>query len=402
MKILVILSLLFFSCQSTLSAAPKEMYQQVKESRKNAKNWPPLAYAVHMGWHDAVKFLLDRDEDVLAATPSRVVWYEDVWSGNSYPLTYQEPGLTPLELAIVKQDPEMIGILTTYHPTNFAKVEFTRVSYSDLYTTTRLYSSHGCKKESTPLSDALNTNNDAVIDKVIRAYKDSVWLFNDYKKIAALRNPKIIQSFLEHNYLLWTGCTFNVDEEIIELFLEKNLLAAIQANNFAHVEQFLTYGWIISKEEFEAALDINNADVIHMLVNHKKFQIDLNPFELILEKNKEIAASIPFSAAFLKAIAKCNQVPLFEKFIDQANANLLQECYILAAEQGSLGIVEILIANGVCIDGALLSAARNHQLEMVQYFLEHKLHKSEIEDALKLAYEQHDYEIIDALLMGLN
>lgn len=404
MKILITILIYFFSFP-VLSAvsASKEIYSQVEESRKNTKNWPALAYAVEMGWHDAAKFLIDMSEDVSAPTPSAVVWYEDIWSENSYPLTNQEPGYTPLELAILKQDPEMIDILTAYHPTNCAKVEFKRVAYSDLYTVNRLYSSNGCRKESTLLEEALNSNNDAVIDAVIMAHKDPFWLFNSYKKIAAMKNPITMRSFVEHNYFLWKEDRCYVAEEIVALFLEKNLIAAIESNDIDQVQQFLSHGWIISKEEFETAIEINDPDTMLLLVNHNRFQHDVDPFELLISKNKEVVSSIPFSPRFLKALAKCNRMDLFETLIDQADSTfLLQECFLLAVENGSLSIVETLIHNNIYVDGGLVAAVRQQQLKMVQYFLDQNLYTGEIEESLKLAYEQHDYEIIDALLTRLN
>lgn len=286
----------------------------------------------------------------------------------------------------------MISILTSYSEENCAKVEKKHISYSDLYPTLsgRLYSKNGDKKESTPLTQAIATKNEDVITSIIRSYKDPLWLFNDFKKI---KGANLMRCWIQQNYFLWKGTEIEVDNETVDLFLETTLLAAIQESNALQIQLFLDYGWIISKEEFEAA----TPEIVLLLLQHERFQPDVNPFDIALEKGQELG-SFPFSESYLKAIAKHDQVQLFQDFFDQADFALLQECFMIAVENGSLGIVETFVRKSIHIEGGLVTAVQKDQRTIVHYFLNQKLYQEEIDAALQIAYERHNYELVDDLL----
>ena len=365
---------------STAETKAPDFYEAVELCRQNTDGYPPVVYAVKIGRHDLVKFFIDHGESVNAKSRDIPVWW-DV-SHNDRARMEQagfEPGYTPLELAINQQDVEMVKILTTHNSENRANPEFNYQRFNYLFPySAGSYRTHDRNANyrhfqpiSSPLLDATHLGNQEIIDLVVKAYTNPEKLYAEYSTILALQQPESMRSWIEQNYFLWKGVHNEVPDSIVNLFLESQLQDAILGSNPLHTEQFLDYGWTVTKQEFEQAFVENNSQIIDLLIHHDR--VEESPFFYI---------------------AKQNRADLVTRLLESGKA-ATQEHLITAINAGSVDVVKAFIQPGMPFDGRLTHAVQQKQKSVVEYMLTLPVYKKEIENAYTMAYQVHAYDIMD-------
>lgn len=328
--------------------------QQMGNNIPLCDRYPPIAYAVKLGRHDVVKFLIDRGESVNMATPDIPV--KHTWEGGYNFNTYEvwigpQNGSTPLEIAVSQQDVEMVKILTTYNLENRANPDIQFRRFDGVIANGDHYWQNGERYGRQPtnysiLLEALKHGNQEIIDFVIRAYTDSERLYAEGSAIQAKQQPESMRSWLEHTSFLRTGVKNEISDDIVNLFLKHRLEDAILENNFSYVEEFLRHGWKITKKEFEQALLKNDSQILDLLIHH-----------------------------------------------DRVEENLL----VIAVKFGSLDGAKACIQAGMAFEGMLKLAAQEQKKSLVEYFLTLSIDEQEIKDAYAIAYQVHAYEIMEIL-----
>ncbi|MBS0656598.1 MAG: hypothetical protein JSR46_12535, partial [Verrucomicrobia bacterium] len=337
--------------------------------------YPPIAFAVELGLHDVAKFLIDNGESVQEATPDLPVWWEYIHDWDSrYDRVEQigmQQGQTPLEIAIKRQDSEMVRILTTYSPENRAIAETNHRRYvgnvaprGDI----GYWSNDGTYVVvESLLSDALKTGNQEIIDLVIKAYSDPEKL---YAERTAMKNPETMRSWIYQNVFLWKGEKVQVPDSVLELFMENE-----QGLNrpLSDVAILLQHGWIITRQELEQALVKNDPQMLQLLIDHPRMKE--SPFILLAEHNRADLAS---------------------RLIEQGNVPA-REHLNTAIKHGALETAKKFIETGVDFVGALTFAAEQKQKAIVEYLLTLPISAEEIKEAHAAAYRVHAYDIMELL-----
>ncbi len=229
------------------SARAADFFDVVEQCRANPDGYPPIAYAVKLGRHDVVKFFIDNKESINATTPDIAVWrmfyYEN--SPDTPILAGTQPGYTPLELAIQKNDTEMVKILTTYNPSNAAPVSGSVHRFNELYLHRsgdsfmasvdhpRIVSPWGTISRNqglvstvvSPLSLALAGGNEEIIASVIKAYPIAE-RYGLFVQIHAMQQANIMRIWLEQTALL-QGISGQITDETARLFISRSLQEGI-------------------------------------------------------------------------------------------------------------------------------------------------------------------------------
>lgn len=332
-----------------------DFYQVVELCRKNPDEYPPIAYAVKIGRHDVAKFLIDHNESVNASTPSIPIWTEvNPTSDYGYwKITASQPGFTPLELAIQKNDLEMIRILTSYHATNRAAVttaisrfQFTSPPAPDgFYWGDRQYFP---LVTTTPLTQALATGNREIIETIIKSYTTPETLFETVGQIRAVQQESLMRVWLEQYAFLQNGTQIQVADETVQLFLSKSLQEALTANSPTDVLKLLESGWFVSKQELLQIFSTNNPDITRAVMTVGRIQPGINPM-------------------------------------------------LVAVEAGSVEMLKSYVQQGVAHEGILLSAVQQNKKAIVEYLLELPIGQNELLEASKKAYDMRSYEILELL-----
>lgn len=397
----LILTSLFFV--SALQAeTPEEFYRVIETCRKNPERWPAIAYAVKIGRHDAAKFLIDRNEPIDADTPDTPVWYEGgTYFDSIYRADRNEPGYTALELAVLAQDVQMVKILLAHNPINRADPEKKHLRYVHLRPYGEGYLDEYYPplqtRETSPLWHALSSHDSQIVELILKSYTNPERLFSELNPIKHKKNRSMMKSWIEKNIILWNGQAINAPDHMIDLFLNLTLLEAIELNQPAYIKQFLECGWIISKKEFELAIQKLDLQTLELLVAHDRFEQGFNPYDALIEKGLDDLATQYFSKKMLISCAKLNRADLLEKFFDLAEQEDLQTYLLTAIEYGSLDVIAFLIDRQFYVKGALLYAVKHKQKGAVELLIKAPVTVDEIEEARLLAYQTSAYDIFEFL-----
>lgn len=421
------------SSKITASQTADDFYEIVDLCRSCPNGWPSMAYAVKIGRHDVVKFLIDNEENINAQTPTTGVWR---WgSEDLIRNSHDEPGYRPIELAIRQRDVEMIKILTSYHSENKADTHFQNIRYTDLQENlwkTGDYIGYNTRI-STPYSEALATGNQEIIDLIIKSFDpkthplseaiaigdqnlilsviksstDPVKLFNEHSLLPK-NNREIIRCWIEQTSFLLNNEHLPISENIIDLYSrDQPMQTAIANSNSDEVTQLLAYCWIIEPTEFMSALEKGNKEIIKLLLNHIKngHSSPFDPYNCLLENNLDDIVQEYLSEDALFALAKHNRVDLLKQVLTEYECSRKVEALVYAVEAGSLETITLLLSYDISPpDGLLLLAVYNpinNKIAVIELLLKTGIPKEIIKEASQIAYNSHSYEILEILNKAL-
>lgn len=344
------------------------------------EQYPPIAFAVQLGRHDLVKFFIDHGESVNAATPDIPVWWEIGPKNLVTMKAGMQQGYSPLEIAIKLEDAEMVKILTTYNQNNKAIPEISHKRFAKVwpygYGTDdyKTYHAEGhyehFEAPSSLFLDALKIGNQEIIDLIIKAYTDSDKLYAEYTHIKESKNLKTMRSWIEQSVYLWKGIQEEVPDSVVNLFMQND---QVLNGSFEDVDKLLQYGYVVTRNDFEQALKSNDLKMLHLLLD--KGRMEESPFALL---------------------AKHNRVDLVHYLQNKGNVPQ-REHFEIAIKQGSLDVVKAFATSDLSFKGALILAAENKQKAIVTFLLGLPIDKAEVEEAHKVAYLVHAYDIMEIL-----
>jgi ankyrin repeat protein len=310
--------------------------------------YPAIAYAVKIGRHDVVKFLIDEGESVNEATPDIPV------VGRRNSIQY---GRTPLEIAIKQCDVEMVRLLIE----NGATPEISYCRFNDIWFNERsnyYITSSFSHEVSSPLLDALKLKNQEIIDLVISGYTDPTRLYAELEVVRNSQQTEVMRSWIEQNVFLWKGEQSRVPDDVVNIFLQPPWLMYIALpplvfNIFkteaghnrspSDVEKLLQYGAIVTKLVLKQTLETGDPQVVQLLIDHPRREE--SPFSVLAELNR---------ADLVRYAIEKGEVP---------NTQHLK----IAIRHGSLDVVRQLTEYGISSDDALLLAIEHRQWPTARY-----------------------------------
>ena len=345
-----------------------DFFDVVEKCRSNPDGYPPVAYAVKLGRHDVVKFLIDNKESVNLATPSFPIWNDTGFDKINWRQVATQPGYTPLEIAIQQGDVEMVKILTSYDPANCADITLNTTRYPYAFPATSIkfppvnpeyfdmrgkytfdYNNYITSSvASTPLSQAISLGNKEIIECIIKSYTSPEKLLGVYEQIRALQQESIMRLWIEQHALLWKGTSLPITEETVQLFLLQSPQQAIEAGNISLIKQYIESGWTLSKQAITKIFATKDASLIKLLVQGARLENGVNPM-------------------------------------------------MVATEMGAVDILKSYIQQGMSFEGMLLHAVDQKQLEVVKYLLEFPISQTEISQAYTRAYQNQAHGILAVL-----
>lgn len=397
-KIFTCFIFLSFGAIQTIHSVESDFYSIVETARLNPA---PIAYAVQLQREDVVKFLIDRNENVNQSTPSSPVYHDfGDYSVNMFRLPNDEPGQTPLEIAIRQKNSEMIKILTTYHPTNRANPEYGifRYTYLSSYGGGDLEAGSQDRYYSSPLVVVLSTEEPELVDLVLKAFQTPETLFNEYYTIRGQNNPLYMRSWMESNIKLWAQTKKEVSDDSIAHFHTHTFDEAITQNDLDSLRIFHENAWLISKEQFESILATENMDAIQLTLDQGRFNPNFSPEEKLLEHGLESLIETSFLLNMVPSIATLDRVDLLERIYPELKENEVKKCGIIASENGSVQVLQFLVSQNANLEGALLAAVKKHQVESFTLLMQLPISDIEMNEAINSAYTLHYYDLLEVML----
>ncbi len=403
MKPLSLLFILFslFIPFTSLQANNEDLFSIVETSRKMAS---PIAYAVEIERPDVVKFLIDMNEDVNRPTPGTPVYFIKFGPpGNEhYDDIADEPGKTPVEIAIEKNNLELLTILLYDHPTNSANVEYEVLRYHPQnlrkFKNGFASSEYYPQVRSSPLIIAMKGKNHVIVDMIMKAYRTLDKLSDAFPYVKRESNKDFMRFWIAQTVKLWKNEEVEVPEEVAELFLTKTLNQSIQEHDYETLSLLTEYGMLINKEEFQAAIATQDSDLIALLFNKGRMNPNFDPAEMLLNNHLDHLIDLSDLKNLTSSIARLDRIDLLESVIDEMDETMRLECSLIAAKEGSIQVLQFLSLLAVPMDQALLQSIQSNQHESFLLLIEQPLKEDTRSDAITLAYHLHRYDMLTALL----
>jgi hypothetical protein len=307
-----------------------------------------------------------------------------------------------LEIAVRQNNAEMVKVLTTYHPTNRANPEY-RVyryasldgTYNDGYVTNNQLDRRLCS----PLFVALESGNAEIVDLVLKAYKTTELHFDEFYTIKYHHNnPLFMRSWMEQNIKLWNHTSVTLPDSAIEHFQTHSFEEAVANQDQDSLIVFLSYGWMLTKEQFEDVLQTKNLAIIQGVMKFGRFYSNFMPEEMLMEHHLESLIEPSYFLRMIPSIAALDRSDLLELIYSDMKEVEIKQCTLIAAEHNSIQVLTFLSSNGAPMKGALLAAVEHHQTKAFDFLIQLPIDKSEIALAINLAYKLHHNDMLDTLL----
>lgn len=212
----------------------------------------PLVHAVWSNNTDLVKILIDNNEDVNLATPPYLT----------------EPGDTPLDMAIMTQNKEMVEILLYYHPTNRANHDYTISKYvgDTLWTTT-------------PLLEAIRRGNEDIVDLILKAFRDPQRLDACFNDIRMSQRPEFMRSWIAQTMFLWKNKTVEIPDEVVTLYMQASAHEALTHLDVEAFKTLVQYGALVNGSCFWDVLH-REYTLISFVFTEARFTSDFSPGQM--------------------------------------------------------------------------------------------------------------------------
>lgn len=243
----------------------------------------PIAYAVSINNTDLVKFLIDNNEDVNLATPAIPAFWVSDWTEPDIRVADQ-PGKTPLDIAIESQNREMVEILLYYHPTNRANHDYTvsrHYGSYNLYGYFQTWYKGDYDYSTTPLSEAIKRENAEIVDLLLKAFQSPLRMHDYLNEIRMSKRPELMRSWIAQTMLLWKNEVVDIPEEVVSLYMYGSARKVLK--NLS-TEKFLTivrYGAIVNKLCFQDVVATQNEFLISFVLSEARLARNFNAADIL-------------------------------------------------------------------------------------------------------------------------
>lgn len=249
----------------------------------NALEQPaPIAHAVSINNPELVKFLIDSGEDVNLATPAIPAF----WVSDEAEIKIQvadQPGKTPLDIAIESQSREMVEILLYYHPTHRAHHDYTvwrHYGSFNHYGYFQTYYKGGYDYSTTPLSEAIKRKDDDIVKLILKAFQSQQRLDDYFYEIRISKRPELMRAWIAQIMLVWKNEVVDIPDEMVRLYTYASAKKALRLYGVETFKTLVRLGALVTQACFQDVLETKDYLLISFVRSEARFDPSFDPVNM--------------------------------------------------------------------------------------------------------------------------